>query len=173
VPARLSSFAPLKATRSSYISRRLHGDCISSTMECKQERRFGTTSQRQSQAAPDLSFGMSGLVALGFLTHGRTSNSSLALKTYISPVSAGLICWILQLYSLSVVILQTYRYMRYRKTKCNNRLDASSEKEQPRGIESLKLRLHTPRLHHVSHRTGLIPRSQSVSKQSTPTLVLM
>jgi hypothetical protein len=51
------------------------------------------------------------------LTHGRTSNSSLALKTYISPVSAGLICCILQLYSWRVVISQTYRYLRYRKTK--------------------------------------------------------
>jgi hypothetical protein len=36
--------------------------------------------QTQSQAGPDLSFGMSGLVALGLLTNDRASNSSLALR---------------------------------------------------------------------------------------------
>jgi hypothetical protein len=37
--------------------------------------------QTQSQAAPDLSFSMSGLVALGFLTNDRASKSYLALLT--------------------------------------------------------------------------------------------
>jgi hypothetical protein len=41
----------------------------------------------QSQAGPDMSFGMSGLVALGLLTNDGTCNSSLALDTHITSVS--------------------------------------------------------------------------------------
>jgi hypothetical protein len=52
-------------------------------MECKQERRFGATFPRTSQAAPDLSFGMSGLVGSHFSTNDKPSISSLVLPKHM------------------------------------------------------------------------------------------
>ena len=55
-------------------------------MGCK-ERGLRGNVPTQSQAGPDLSFGMSGrLVPLRYLTNGRASISSLALDTHITSV---------------------------------------------------------------------------------------
>jgi hypothetical protein len=76
----------------------------------------------QSQAGPDMSFDMSGLVSLGLLTNDRASNSSLALDTHITSVRGFdlLDTGTLLVGRCHVANVSIHRCCRCRRTQCSS-----------------------------------------------------